>query len=295
MKMSLDCIPSFVRQATDAVKMTASSDEARQNLMHNVLQWLCDVDLNQTPPAAAQMIHRRLRKLLSNDDPYRLAKNRQNEMAAALIPAIRKHIGLSSDPFVMALRYAIAGNIIDLGAKNKIDYREIYENLQNASMQPIFGDIEAFRKAVLKAETILYLADNAGEIFFDGLLIEQLKNTRVTLAVRGAPVINDATRSDALAAGLDNIVEIVDNGSDAPGTILDDCSIEFRRIFNEADVVIAKGQGNFESLSDEAREIFFLFKTKCSVISRHSGFCVGTYVLARRSHGKYVPEARSSL
>lgn len=292
MKMSLDCVPCFVRQAADAVKMSVLSDDDRKSLMHNVLQWLGDVDLNQTPPAAAQMIHRRLRELLSTDDPYRESKDRQNEMAAALIPAIRKYIELSSDPLVMAVRYAITGNIIDLGAKNRIGYAEIYEELQNASMQPIFGNIEAFRRVILKAKTILYLTDNAGEIFFDGLLIEQLKGARVTLAVRGAPVINDATRSDAQAAGLDNIAEIIDNGSDAPGTILGDCNNEFRRHFHEADMVIAKGQGNFESLSDESREIFFLFKTKCPVISRHSGFCLGTYVLAHRSHGNYVPEAK---
>ncbi len=292
MKMSLDCVPCFVRQAADAVKMSVLSDDDRKSLMHNVLQWLGDVDLNQTPPAAAQMIHRRLRELLSTDDPYRESKDRQNEMAAALIPAIRKYIELSSDPLVMAVRYAITGNIIDLGAKNRIGYAEIYEELQNASMQPIFGNIEAFRRVILKAKTILYLTDNAGEIFFDGLLIEQLKGACVTLAVRGAPVINDATRSDAQAAGLDNIAEIIDNGSDAPGTILGDCNNEFRRHFHEADMVIAKGQGNFESLSDESREIFFLFKTKCPVISRHSGFCLGTYVLAHRSHGNYVPEAK---
>jgi len=138
MKMSLDCIPCFVRQATDAVKMSALSGEDRKNLMHNVLQWLADLDLNQTPPAASQMIHRRLRELLSTDDPYRSAKHRQNEMAAALIPAIRKYIELSSDPFVMAVRYAITGNIIDLGAKNRIGCGEIYEELQNASMQALY-------------------------------------------------------------------------------------------------------------------------------------------------------------
>ncbi len=278
MKISLDCIPCFVRQAADAVKMSVFSDEDRKNLMHHVLQWLGDVDFNQTPPAAAQMIHRRLRELLPTDDPYRESKNRQNEMAAALIPAIRKHIASSSDPLTMAVRYAITGNIIDLGAKNNIGYGEIYEELQKAFMQPIFGDIEAFKKAVSEAQTILYLADNAGEIFFDRLLIEQLSGAKVTLAVRGAPVINDATISDALAAGIDDIAEIINNGSDAPGTILPDCKDEFRRCFDNADMIIAKGQGNFESLSDEPREIFFLFRTKCPVISLHSGFCVGTYV-----------------
>jgi len=160
----------------------------------------------------------------------------------------------------MAVRYAIMGNIIDLGAKNNIGYGEIYAEMQSAPMQPIFGDMAAFRNAVERARTILYLADNAGEIFFDRLLIEQFISAKVTLAVRGTPIINGATRSDALAAGIDDIAEIIDNGSDAPGTILDDCNTEFRRRFEEADMVIAKGQGNFESLSDESREIFFLFR-----------------------------------
>lgn len=280
--MYLDCIPCFVRQAADAVKLCAFSDEDRKNLMHNVLRWLGDVDFNQTPPAASQMIHRRLRSLLQTDDPYRLAKDQHNKLAAALIPSIRRHIQSSPDPLLTAVRYAITGNIIDLGAKNNIGYGEIYAELQSAPIQPVFGDMIAFKQAVDKARTILYLADNAGEIFFDRLLIEQLRTAKVTLAVRGTPIINDATLSDARAAGIDDIAEIIENGSDAPGTILDDCNDEFRRHFDEADMIIAKGQGNFESLSDEPREIFFLFRTKCSVISRHSGFCVGTYVAANR-------------
>lgn len=282
MKMSMDCIACFVRQATDAVKMSVLSEKDRQNLMHNVLQWLGNVDLNQTPPAAAQMIHRRLRELLQTDDPYRSAKNRQNAMGEALIPSIRKYISSAWDPLIMAVRYAITGNIIDLGAKNKIGYGEIYADLQSASMQPIYGEMDSFKKSVQNAKAILYLADNAGEVFFDRLLIEQLSGVKITMAVRGAPVINDATLSDAKAARIDEIAEIIDNGSDAPGTILDDCSLEFRHRFENADMVIAKGQGNFESLSDEKREIFFLFRTKCPTISRHSGFCIGTYVAANR-------------
>ncbi|MFO7570568.1 MAG: ARMT1-like domain-containing protein [Smithellaceae bacterium] len=283
MNMCLDCIPCFVRQAADAVKMSATSEEEQNRLMRSVLSWLGDIDLNQTPPAASQMIHRRLRELLPSDDPYRAAKDRHNELAAALIPSIRKRIAGSFDPLVMAVRYAITGNIIDLGAKNSVGAGEIYGELQSAPMQPIFGELEYLKKSLRQAKTILYLADNAGEIFFDRLLIEQLTQATVTLAVRGMPVINDATRIDAQAAGLEDISEIIDNGSDAPGTILADCSADFRRRFDEADLIIAKGQGNYESLSDTARGIFFLFRTKCPVISRHSGFSVGTFVASNRS------------
>jgi len=115
------------------------------------------------------------------------------------------------------------------------------------------------------------------------LLIEQLSSVPVTVAVRGAPIINDATRADAQTVGLQEIAEIVDNGSDAPGTILQDCNEEFIRCFTEADLIIAKGQGNFETLSDERRNIFFLFKAKCPVIAARVGQPIGTHVLMRSS------------
>jgi uncharacterized protein with ATP-grasp and redox domains len=270
--------------------MSVSSEEEQSRLMHSVLAWLGGMDLDQTPPAASQMIHRRLRALLPEGDPYRAAKDRHNSLAASLMPSIRRRIAASFDPLVMAVRYAITGNIIDLGAKNSVGIGEIYAELQSTPMQPVFGDLEDLKKASLKARNILYLADNAGEIFFDRLLIEQLAGARVTLAVRGKPVINDATRFDAHAAGFEDIAEIIDNGSDAPGTILDDCSEDFRRRFDEAELIIAKGQGNYESLSSATRDIFFLFRTKCPVISRHSGFSVGTFVASNLSSGQSLAQ-----
>lgn len=292
MKSSIDCIPCFVRQAADAVRMSTSSDEERKRLMRAVLEWMGDIDLDSSPPAAAQMIHRRLRGLLLTDDPYRETKDRQNDLAAQLMPSIRRRISESFDPLTMAVRYAITGNIIDLGAKNGIGFGDIYSVLQSAPIQPIFGDMPAFKKAVAEAQNILYLADNAGEIFFDRLLIEHLTGARVTLAIRGMPVINDATREDALAAGLDEIVEIIDNGSDAPGTILEDCSPEFQRCFKAADLIIAKGQGNFESLRDVSGNIFFLFLTKCPIISARSGYDMGTYVAENRFGRRDIPTER---
>ena len=288
MKTSLDCIPCFVRQATDAVRIWAVSEDERARLVRRILQWIAKIDLDQSPPAISQIINRQVRGLLVMADPYRAAKDAHNALAEALIPSIRRRIAASFDPLTMAVRYAITGNIIDLGAKNGIGYGEIYEELQSAPLQPIFGDMEAFKKACGQAQTILYLTDNAGEIFFDRLLIEKLPGAKITLAVRGAPIINDATRTDALAANLEDLVEIIDNGSDAPGTILNDCSAEFRRRFDEADMVIAKGQGNFESLSDEPRDIFFLFRAKCPVISLHSGFSVGSYVATNRPQHRNI-------
>lgn len=282
MKTSLDCIPCFVRQAVAASKMVSMPASERERLIRDILKWIGDINMDQTPPAIAKLLHCQMRKIMGTEDHYRAAKDHHNRLAKALIPILQPQIDASNDPLMVAVRLAIFGNTMDLGAKNGIGLADILSELQSAPTQPILGDMESFRKAVTKAQNIFYLADNAGEIFFDRLLIEQLSASKVTLAVRGAPVINDATREDAHAAGLQDIVEIIDNGSDAPGTILEDCSPEFQQRFATADLIISKGQGNFETLNDVAHNMFFLFKTKCPVISDHTGFPVGTYVAARQ-------------
>lgn len=170
---------------------------------------------------------------------------------------------------------------LPIGVNGKLTEAEVYAAFEQALSKPLVGDTEAFRQAVAKATAILYLADNAGEIACDRLLIQQLLPVRVTLVVRGGAVINDATRVDAEAARLHELVEVIENGSDAPGTLLSDCSEDFRKRFAEADLIIAKGQGNFETLSDAEANIFFLFKVKCPVIAAHVGLPVGTHVLTR--------------
>jgi uncharacterized protein with ATP-grasp and redox domains len=188
--------------------------------------------------------------------------------------------GIGSEKFT-GLHLAIAGNVIDLGAKANVTEADVRDDIRQALTEPLIGEQDAFCRAVAKARRILYLADNAGEIAFDRLLIEQLSPARVTVAVRGKAVINDATMADARAVGLHDIVDIIDNGSDAPSTLLDDCSQEFRQRFAAADLILAKGQGNFEALSDEPYNLFFLFKAKCFVVADHLGVPVGAHVLAR--------------
>jgi uncharacterized protein with ATP-grasp and redox domains len=163
--------------------------------------------------------------------------------------------------------------------RGDLEERQVVEAIDASFQEPLGGDVEAFARAAGEAQTILYIADNAGEIVFDRLLIEQLGPEKVTVAVRGSPVINDATLRDAEAAGLSGLVEVIENGSDAPGTILADCSDSFRKRFESADLVIAKGQGNYESLSEVEACIFFLLKAKCPVIARDLGSPVGSFVL----------------
>jgi len=261
--------------------MVSVDPAVHKRILQEVLRWAGEMNMDQPAPVMGQRIHRLLRKIVGMEDPYRDVKDHQNRMALALLPELKIKIEAAADPLNMALRLAIAGNVIDNGVNDNVTERDVRESVNHALTEPFVGDQNGFRNAVAEAHCILYLADNAGEIAFDRLLIEQIGPARVTVAVRGGPVINDATITDARAVGLHEIVEIIDNGSDAPGTLLDDCSQEFKRRFAEADLILAKGQGNFETLSDEPHNIFFLFKAKCSVIAAHAGVPVGTHVLAR--------------
>lgn len=288
MNTNLDCLPCVFRQTLDAVRRVSDDSAICERAVREVAGWIRTADLNLPPPVFTQRLHVLLYKLTGVADPYKAAKARDNELALSLLPQLRDQLQVSSDPLLLAVRIAITGNLIDLGAKSDLGMNEILLAFRQIEEQPFSGDIEAFRNASERAQNILYLADNAGEIVVDRLLIERLGPSKITVAVRGGPIINDATMKDAHAAGLDEIVRVISNGSNAPGTVLEDCSEEFRRQFERADMVISKGQGNFETLSENAREIFFLFKVKCHVIASKTGLPAGRQVLLH-AHAGRVP------
>jgi uncharacterized protein with ATP-grasp and redox domains len=184
-----------------------------------------------------------------------------------------------------AVRLAAAGNLLDVGAKTQVEGDAFPRALQQAMEAPLHGSVEALLKAVQQARRILFLADNAGEIVFDRALLEQLPLDRVTLVVRGAPVLNDATMEDAFMAGVTDQVATIPNGSDAPGTFLDDCSLAFQSLYAESDLILAKGQGNFETLASADKHAFFLFSVKCDVVARLVDCPVGSLVLHQHRPG----------
>lgn len=282
MKTCLDCLPCFVRQTLDAARRVSDDPVFHEKAVRELFRDLTDADLDQTPPVLAQKVHQRLRRQTGVADPYIQQKCEHNELALHLLPALRKDIEASDDPLITAAHFAIAGNIIDLGVKSGLNEADVLYAIEHAAEVPLEGEIDAFRAAVASAESILYLGDNAGEIVFDRLLIEQLGPERVTLAVRGAPILNDALEADARMAGLHEWVPIIDNGNDVPGTDIEQCSDEFRARFDSADLIISKGQGNFETLSDTPGPIFFLFKVKCPVIAESSGRPLNAHVLMEK-------------
>jgi uncharacterized protein with ATP-grasp and redox domains len=276
MNTYLDCIPCFFKQALRAARIVTEDEKTIKRVLDELGLMLKDISLESTPPETGQLIYRMVRKVTGSTDPYRELKRESTRQALSLYPAMKKKIEASDDGLLTAIRIAIAGNVIDLGASADFDI----ETALNEILEKQFAicDYPAFRKFLANSEQVLYIGDNAGETVFDRLLIEEM-NKPVIYVVRATPVINDAIFDDAVQAGIDKVATIISTGTDAPGTILRTCSPAFRQILNEAEFVIAKGQGNYEGLSNEKYPIFFLLKAKCKVIADDIGVATGDIIL----------------
>ncbi len=280
MRTFAECIPCYLRQAVETLRLVGAGEPVVERVVREVARMAAEVDFAAPPPLASRFIYRLIREEIAERDPFLAAKRRFNETALSMYPRLEALVAASDDPFDTAARLAIAGNIIDLGAKQGLSEEEAFAAVDAALHAPFEGDTAALREAAERARNILYLADNAGEIVFDRLLVERLPMERVTLAVRGAPIINDALMEDARVAGLDTLVRVISNGADAPGTVLGLASEEFRAAFEAADLVISKGQGNYETVEPgPGREVFYLLKVKCAVIARDLGSPLGMMVL----------------
>jgi uncharacterized protein with ATP-grasp and redox domains len=280
MRTYLDCFPCFVRQALDAARFATDDEQVHARVVQEVFRLAARMDTHQPPPVIGQQIHRLIRRVTGKEDPYHEQKRRSNELALRLYAELEQDVAEAVNPLEAAVRLAIAGNILDFGVNSSLAYTEA-EQVINAALDAEFDGqaLPAFADCVAQARDILYLGDNAGEVVFDRVLIERLPRDKVTFVVKGSPVINDATMADAETAGLTDLVEVITNGSDGPGTVLQTCSPQFRERFARADLIVAKGQGNYESLSEVDKSMFFILKAKCPVIARDLDCAIGEMVL----------------
>ncbi|MDO9513218.1 MAG: ARMT1-like domain-containing protein [Elusimicrobiota bacterium] len=298
MKTYLDCIPCFYRQALEASRLAGATEEKQKLILDELASVLPRLSMDITPPEIAISIYSIVNRVTQMEDLYRDLKDRSTDLALKIYDRLKEIVVKSKEPLKTAARLAILGNIIDYGTQHSFALDEeldkilsASENLKGEVNYAIF-DFSKFQRALEKSETILYLADNAGETVFDRILIESINNiygaARVIYAVKEKPVINDAVLRDAVRAGLDSCSEIVSSGSCAPGTLLTLCSAEFLKIFEKADTVISKGQGNFEVLNEVNRPIFFMFKAKCAVVARDIGCGIGDAILFYKQAGARV-------
>jgi len=276
MRTYLDCYPCFLSQALRTARMITDSEEEILGILSEVCAFLAETRLGATPPEIGRRVYRIVAARTGVDDPFADVKSQCTRAALSFYPKFKRYVRDARDPLRAAVRLAIAGNIIDFGANIEFDLQRDVRDILNQEFS--VDDYADFRRALEKAGQVLYLGDNAGETVFDRILIEQLGKP-VVFAVRESPVINDAVWEDAEAAGLNGVAEIISSGCTAPGTILNLCSRSFVRRMEKADLIISKGQGNYEGLSEENLPIFFLLKAKCRVIAQDIGIESGGIVL----------------
>jgi len=267
-KTDLECLPCFFGQVTRTLKLANVNGDQGRGITRKAAAIIEQASLDEVPARTTTFIHRLLRQE-TGIDPYKEVKDSYNRIALEMLPALRLKAKTVSDPLEGGARAAIAGNVIDFGIYESVD---LDRSIEEAFRLPLSSsDLRLFVDAVRGAQRILYLCDNAGEIVFDRVLIETLRDQgkTVTAVVKGSAVINDATLDDAFAAGLDACAIVIDNGNDGIGTLLEKCSSQFTAAYQSADLIISKGQANYETLVQEQdKRTFYLFKVKCPVVAR---------------------------
>lgn len=275
-----ECYPCVIRQALRTAQAAGLDGAGQKDVLEVALKGLLR---HKGQPRSTQDIGRgvtdratRIAGKWIDHDIYRDAKRKADRIATSYVPKLRSSIRDASDPLAMAIRVATAGNIIDFGAKDHATL-DLERECDAILTQP-FGrfDIDTFRQLLEGARNLLYVCDNAGEIVFDLLLMEALASihpeVRIHAALRERPILNDATVEDALAIGMDRHARVISSGSIFAGTDLERCNDEFRHLFESADIVLSKGQGNYSTLRHAANDrLFFSLRIKCATVARLSG------------------------
>lgn len=277
MKLQPECVTCIIAQVNTVTKMLNLSQPQKEAAMKDTKEFLAAANYEGCTPESMGDLWQILLKHAGEADPYAKIKSLCNQEAQKMVPSTREKIARAEDPLVVALKYAIAGNLIDYGLERPVSLDEQNEQIDAIAHSSFAIDDSALlRQALRNAKTLLYLGDNAGEVVFDKLLIETIRaqypQLSVSFAVKGSAVLNDVTKSDALEVGMETAARIIDNGDGSPGTVLPRTSEAFRRAFADADVVLSKGQGNYESLGEEKKEnLFFLFTAKCDTVCVDAG------------------------
>ncbi len=278
MLLTPDCIPCILRMAVSSIRKLTDDENVTRELITRALRLpaLRGEDWNLTSPQAIEPVMNMIMETFKSDDPFRDLKEEENAKALELYPTFKESVRESEDPLFAAVNLAIMGNSVDLMISDRsIDVKGVLaEELRN----PITAKpYEIFREKLAKSRRLLYLCDNSGEIVFDKVLIEtinELYDPQITYVVRNLPALNDATLYEARRVGMDSVARVMSNGIDGsvPGTVLSRCSPELRDLFENCDLVISKGGGNFDSLEsekDRCRNITFMLLAKCFPYARY--------------------------
>jgi hypothetical protein len=281
MTIQNECIACISAQSRRVCEAIHADKELTETMVHYVETALKNADFTLSPPVVAAPLYEAMARIAHIDDLYGEQKKHAAEQAKTYLPFLRETITQSEDPFIATLKTAVVGNVIDLAAEVSFDLHDAIMSVFNTPFAQ--DDTFAVRHALSASKTVLYIGDNAGEHLFDALAIEFLQQLYPTLVftymVRGNPIINDVTMKEAEEAGIDQICSLVNSGVTTPGFVYELASSEAQKLFDTADLIIAKGMGNYECLTPSRRKnICFLLKVKCSVVAESLGRKIGDIV-----------------
>ncbi|HOO33909.1 MAG TPA: ARMT1-like domain-containing protein [Thermotogota bacterium] len=288
MKVFPNCVPCHFEQLKRVITFMELPDEKAFELYKKACEAFSSVETDIAPVEMADVIYGLIEKELNVADVFKEPKRKANLLAMKIVRRIEEDPDRDSWPLEIYAKLSALGNHIDMGAHD-VDLdrfeKEIIGNAFNLTFEK--DDFSTFESRLDSAKVLLYILDNAGEIVFDKLFIgkisERYPALKIYAAVRGRPIINDVTMAEAKFIKLDEVCEVINSESIYPGTILEKAGEAFQRIFREADLIVAKGQGNFEGLSNEAGEkLYFCLMAKCDTISKYIGVKRGTSLFSNR-------------
>jgi len=276
------CVPCFLKTFKRLFQKFDVS-ETQQKAFLEYFYTATENDGSGFAPIIQRNLNKTFCRIINIDDPFKEEKEESNRVALELYHEWKPKVIESENAFIMALKLAIAGNIMDYGASNSFDIQKTIDRVIASDFA--IDNSEMLRQGLQNAHKVLYLGDNAGEIVFDRLLIETIMHGNISFAVKGAPILNDVTVDDSVQVGMHYAADVISNGYDAPSTILDRCSREFQEEFRSADLIISKGQGNLEGLlSENDPRIFFLLMVKCDPIAETLGVTKGDFVVYSKQY-----------
>lgn len=285
MKANSMCVSCLLSKQEKLIR-NFSDEEKKSEYMHQLLGILYAHAQTDSAPGMTVRINELFEKFWGSTEDYGPAKHKYNQLLLGKERALKQQISSAQDQVKECIKYVCAANYIDFSAVDNVNedtFEKLLEKAKNESVSD--SEYEAFVQDLEKAERLVYLTDNCGEIVLDKIFIEYIKaaypNLQITVIVRGQDVINDATMEDAREVGLTELVPCIGNGDGAPGTILETISEKARRTLQAADVIISKGQGNFESLYGEGMNPYYLFLCKCELFVRRFGLEQYTSVFAK--------------
>lgn len=284
MQSTIDCVPCYIKQVISTLRAAGIEEREHHTMINDLLPKIAELDPAKTPAENSSLVLFEAYRLMGQDDPFREAKAVSNRLARTFLPALERIISFSENPLLTALQTSVAGNIIDMGINPNYDVGEsISQELKRGFQR---NDIKAFRELLNKGGPLVIIGDNSGEIFFDYLLLANLRNYTEELfyVVKGGPILNDATMEDIEDTGIPLLATVLTTGNNYLGVIPEISSQELCSVMESANLVLAKGQANYETLegtSFAGDKTFFLLQAKCSVIAAHLDVNLGDSVLVR--------------